>query len=222
MAAKKSISTRSARDNYGIYTDHELMPNGEARFRLLAQEGGYIRTIASEAGKWQIAHKHKQLIETYVVESGWMGFADLVDDQLRIRVITVGGLVSSQPGESHNVYLPAGAVIHTIKSGDGVERDWDRDDSLTSLTNCLTENALVAAAVSFRQDVPVDNNTKLSSMMDHYQNLDRLIWSVPTFLPVAPQFWLDFLRQLPRGVSVTRRLQHYLRQFFYLQRYITF
>jgi hypothetical protein len=94
MAAKKSISTRSARDNYGIYTDHELMPNGEARFRLLAQEGGYIRTIASEAGKWQIAHKHKQLIETYVVESGWMGFADLVDDQLRIRVITVGGLVS--------------------------------------------------------------------------------------------------------------------------------
>jgi hypothetical protein len=101
MAAKKSISTRSARDNYGIYTDHELMPNGRGPLSpYLLKKAATLGRLLRRPANGKLRISTKQLIETYVVESGWMGFADLVDDQLRIRVITVGGLVSSQPGES--------------------------------------------------------------------------------------------------------------------------
>ncbi len=109
-------------ESAGIATNARQMPNGEYRFYFnMPDDSAYVRTEAGDTGAWQNAHFHKGVRETYIVQAGWMAFATLSPDGDPIlRVYRSGGVVSSQPGEQHNVYLPQGAVIHTVKHSDAI------------------------------------------------------------------------------------------------------
>ena len=53
---------------YGIRTNHNIMDNGERRFRLSGADGScYIRTEAPADSGWQNSHYHTRLSEICVV-----------------------------------------------------------------------------------------------------------------------------------------------------------
>lgn len=132
----------------GIHTNARQMPNGEQRFYFnMPDNSAYIRTEAGEEGAWQNSHFHKGVRETYIVQSGWMAFTTLTPDgDYTLRIYNAGGVVSSQPGEHHNVYLPAAAVIHTVKHSDAIGNpdkdgaDWyDADSDFDTWCKALGE-----------------------------------------------------------------------------------
>jgi len=107
------------------------MDNGEHRFRCMDNSPnagwGYvlIKMPANSFG-WQNSHHHKGIIETYVVQKGWIGFAELLNDgNVKMSVYRPGELFTVIPGHDHNVFMSAGAVIHIVKHGDcSVLNDW--------------------------------------------------------------------------------------------------
>jgi hypothetical protein len=141
MNIDKKLLTEDAVRASGIKTQHERMENGELRFRLTADDGsGYIRTVASETGGWQNSHYHEAVLETYISQQGWMALAELVDHEVLWHFLLPGDVYTTRPKISHNVYLPAHAVIHTVKHGTvagGV--DWHADSLLDSLTKPVLE-----------------------------------------------------------------------------------
>ena len=84
-----------------------------------AHQNGYVRTVASETGAWQNSHTHSEFQELYLVERGWMAMAvqGQNDTIPIIHLIHPGQTFISPRGQTHNVYLPGNAVIHTIKFG---------------------------------------------------------------------------------------------------------
>jgi hypothetical protein len=121
------------------------MDNGEYRLRLMRENYGYIMTIAGKEGAWQNSHYHNGVRETYIVQTGWMAMAELEDDgSVIFHVFKEGGIVTTEPGMVHNVYLPAGAVIHTVKHGDvSAENDWHASPELDVKTKLVTEEQLL-------------------------------------------------------------------------------
>ncbi len=173
----KEISAREAKSRHGISTLHHEMDNHELRFRLKHTSGAaYIRTEADAVSGWQDSHYHKVVCETYIVETGWMGFADLVDGRMRMRIFSAGAVVTTNPEVVHNVYLPAGAVIHTVKHGGGEGDDRHNDSdapALDCLTSELTDEAHIRAA-AYRNGSDV-------SYPEGYRHFDGLIWQVPAW-----------------------------------------
>lgn len=138
-----TISPDDAR-SLGITTSHESMENREMRFRLMATDGSaYIRTVAGASGAWQNSHLHRNLRETYIVQSGWMVLVELRDGKEAFLRLLPGEVASTTPGVAHNVYLPGGAVIHTVKHGATVEKDWVSWPELDALTKALSERELL-------------------------------------------------------------------------------
>ena len=65
--------------------------NGEKRFRLLHSEGSsYCLTIASKDGAWQNSHYHKNALEVYVVDQGWVVYASLQGGNLDMKIVKEG------------------------------------------------------------------------------------------------------------------------------------
>jgi hypothetical protein len=134
------ISDDEARSKYGISTKHEKMNNGELRFRLLCEDGSaYIRTVAGDQGAWQNSHHHKSVKETYIVQEGWMAYAEMREGVFIGTVYGKDASVTTQPGIVHNVYLPQGAVIHTVKHGIALDRDWHVSEEFDEMTKSLSE-----------------------------------------------------------------------------------
>lgn len=124
----------------GIATNHEAMSNGEFRFRLTAGDGSsYVRTVASGQGSWQQSHFHHSIRETYIVQSGWAALAEYRDSAVVWHILQVGDVVTTVPYVPHNVYLPADAVLHCVKHGNGGSSDWHPHEELDKLTVHLTE-----------------------------------------------------------------------------------
>ena len=131
----------------GVSTHHEQMDNGEYRFRLMASDGtAYVRTVAGDRGAWQNSHFHETVRETYIVQSGWMAFAQRKGQEVTLQVYRQSQLLTTEPRVSHNVYLPAGAVIHTVKYGVASESDWHADAELDRVTKSITEDQIARAA----------------------------------------------------------------------------
>lgn len=127
-------------DSHGINVNKEVMENGELRIRLTSADGSvYIRTEAGELGAWQNSHYHLALEETYIVQQGWMGVAELVAGQLSLRIEKETKLYTAKPMVPHNVYLPANAIIHTVKHGKVQQGDWYASKELDRLTKHLSE-----------------------------------------------------------------------------------
>jgi len=124
----------------GISFNKEVMENGELRIRLSSQDGSaYIRTESGESGAWQNSHYHLDLEETYIVQKGWVGFAELVEGSLTLKIEKENALYTVKPMVHHNLYLPANAVIHTVKHGRAKEGDWHESKELDVLTKDLSE-----------------------------------------------------------------------------------
>lgn len=138
------ISDEDAHKLYGITTKHEIMANGELRFRQLCEDGSaYIRTVSGESGAWQNSHFHKQVKETYIVQLGWFAYAELIDGVVSGKVYRRDEAVTTQPNIVHNVYLPEGAIIHTVKHGNTSERDWWASEQFDDMTKNITEEAIL-------------------------------------------------------------------------------
>ena len=125
----------------GVSTEHNEMPSGECRFRLKHDDGtAYSRTEASAIGGWQKSHYHRSVRETYIVQSGKMAFAALVDGTLKLRVFEPNEVCTTEPNISHNVYLYGNSVIHSVKHGDASNSaDWHANPSLDEKTAHLDE-----------------------------------------------------------------------------------
>lgn len=121
------------------------MPNGELRFRLMGSDGnGYIRTVATDGG-WQMSHSHSTFTETYIVERKWMILAyEEIDGQAALRTFMAGEVVTVAIGKVHNVYLPGGAVIHTVKHGNaGDAAPWHPEPRFDRVTQSIRESDLL-------------------------------------------------------------------------------
>ena len=128
---------------HGISTNHEIMDNGELRFRLVSSDGScYIRTVAPEKGVWQNSHHHATISETAIVQKGWVAFAEYINEKLVLRKIETGEMFTTKPGVPHNMYLPKNSVIHCVKHGDCSVNDWIASPVLDKLTKSLTEKDL--------------------------------------------------------------------------------
>ena len=137
----------------GFSTSGEVMPNGELRVRCMQDSGsGYIWTEPPKDKKpgWQNAHYHLGSIETYIVERGMMAFVSESKGEIHVCLLEAGGVITSVPGNQHNVYLFAGSAIHTVKHGKAVGNpekggaDWyPATEEFDAWTKTLSEEYLL-------------------------------------------------------------------------------
>jgi mannose-6-phosphate isomerase-like protein (cupin superfamily) len=190
--SSEKIAADEAERIYGVTCPHERMPNGELRFRLTSSDGSaYIKTVSTPNSGWQNSHYHKHVYETYIVQSGWMALASLRDGCLVIERFTQGDLVTTKLDEPHNVYLPADAVIHTVKHGYSEVRDWWPVTELDDRTKHLAEAEIIA-----RCQHPIRSGSldpRFGSYIGVYNNLDTLIWQVPGFFVGGAAIFFGFV-----------------------------
>ena len=132
MASETEISLNDAREKYGIVAKHGIMPtNGEKRFRLIhnGSDTAYIRTETSlgEFG-WQNSHYHKSLMETYIVQTGWIGYSEFRDNQVALSVFRGGAVFTTVPYVVHNIFMPRASIIHTVKHGISIRESIKNSD----------------------------------------------------------------------------------------------
>ena len=141
----------------GIKFPCSQMDNGEYRFRLMGPDNsGYIRTVMPDSGYgWQNSHYHKGVQETWVIQSGWVGVADLLPDgQVKITVYCKNDVWTSHPGHHHNIYMSSGTVLHTVKHGDcSLQNDWFACAELDALSKPLTETDIFRLAGLSSEDI---------------------------------------------------------------------
>ncbi|WP_368659613.1 hypothetical protein AB3Z07_27985 (plasmid) [Metabacillus halosaccharovorans] len=141
----KKISIEEARAA-GVDVNFELMNNGEKRYRLISPDGSsYCRTVGSKQGAWQNSHYHKSVSEFYVVQSGWIVYAqNSLNGELDLRLLSEGESVIVKPLVHHNIFMSSNSVTHTIKYGGGYsEPDWFPSIELDKYTKKLSENDLL-------------------------------------------------------------------------------
>lgn len=146
--AKKISETEAVK--LGVNTNHEIMDNGEKRFRLTFSDGSsYIRTEAPLDGSWQNSHYHTSLQEIYIVQKGWIVFVEYHSSTNRCIFYKVneGQFHISIPKIPHNVYVSPGSKFHTVKFGDLSVNDWIKYESLDTITKVLTEKELLEKCI---------------------------------------------------------------------------
>ena len=87
------IFCNEAKSEHGISVRHsKMLTNNELRFRMNAEDGSaYIRTVTTkESQGWQNAHYHKYLKETYLVEKGWIGYVEKLNDKIVFKKFKSG------------------------------------------------------------------------------------------------------------------------------------
>lgn len=143
------ISAEEA-ERLGVEAIHQVMDNGEKRFRLVNQDGScYIRTEGSATGAWQNSHYHQKLTELYVVESGWIVYAELAESgQPILKQLKAGETVCVMPLKPHNVYMSPNTVTHVIKYGGGPSEqpDWFPSPELDRFIEPITEKEFIQKA----------------------------------------------------------------------------
>lgn len=119
---------------YGITTNHNIMDNGERRFRLAGADGSvYIRTEATGESGWQNSHCHTRLSELCIVQEGWVYYAELIDGQVVTHRYNAGEHFVIRPMIPHNSYMGPNAILHTVKFGDCSNADWIPSPELDEL-----------------------------------------------------------------------------------------
>ena len=192
----RQISPEDAEKNYGIKTNHTEMDNGQLRFRLEKDDGTkYVLTIAGNNRAWQNSHFHKYANETYIVQRGWIGYAEFVEDKLKMTVYWEGDIFTTRPHSIHNVYLPCGAVIHTVKHGNASVGDWQAFEKFDEMTKHLTEKEIFQLATKAPASC---KHTPLGSYSEEYRHFDNLIWHAPAWCTAI------FVGALIGGIRITK------------------
>jgi len=133
--------------------DHnENEKTGEQRYSVEMSDGSkWILTVAGKNGGWQNAHFHKGLWETYVIQSGFIAFAEDTGQNMSVDYHCIGDVVSSVVNKAHNVWMSPGAVIHTVKAGEPVGNpdkkgnDWWPAPALDAWSKSLADEAAIDA-----------------------------------------------------------------------------
>lgn len=121
-------------NRYGIRTNHNIMDNGERRFRLSGADGScYIRTEAAEDSGWQNSHLHTRLSEICIVQEGWVVYAELIDGKVVANKYTAGETYLIRPMIPHNSWMAPHSILHTVKFGDCSDPDWIASPELDAL-----------------------------------------------------------------------------------------
>ncbi|MFM5949749.1 MAG: hypothetical protein ACKOPM_11050 [Novosphingobium sp.] len=177
----------------GAREDHEIMPSGEGRLRLTFKDGNnFIRTVATDTGCWQQAHVHDRFSETTIVERGWVALAERRDGILRLQTFGEGQIFTSVPGIAHNLYVSANTVLHTVKHGNDGAGKWTADQQLSSETSALSEGDILRLALpGGRETITIDN--RFGGYISLYNNLDSLLWGVPSIFALGITVLLGFL-----------------------------
>lgn len=128
--------------DYGVHTNFRTMPNGEVRLGLVADDGSaYTRTI-SAADAWQNSHYHLSYTEIYVVQTGCVVLATLVDEALALTIYEAGQHFIVPAGMAHNIFQTKDAVTHNVKFGGDDLTDWHAVATLDDLVQALTKKEL--------------------------------------------------------------------------------
>ena len=145
---REQISPNDAEKIHNIFVNHSQMPNGELRFRLTKKSDNtaYIRTEAPPNGGWQNAHSHSQILETYIVQKGWIGYAEKSEKGTLYRLYYENEIFTTKVHTIHNIYLPKDSVIHTVKHGDAKNEVRKENKEFTSLTHNISEQAFLKLA----------------------------------------------------------------------------
>ncbi len=225
--AEAPIPSEEAAENHRIEANHSLMPNGEKRFRLnKSTEGsGYIRTESSAKGGWQNAHYHESVLETYVVQSGWIVACEERGGAHRYVRYEPGQVFTTQPDVVHNIYMSAGSVIHTVKHGQlPAGKTSDRIDNAERARRMTEENkaldeatlALVAqCALSTVPSPPPAESSKPTLVPegaarlynDVYRHYDNLIWKTPAWSVAALSIAFVYGSNVGKGSAVVKFLR---------------
>lgn len=141
----KQISIEDAQLS-GIRVNFELLNNGQKKYKLDGPEGSsYCRTVGAKKGSWQNSHYHQTLFELYVVQSGWIAYAEMDESgECNLRILEQGDHVIVKPFVHHNIFMASNAVTHTIKYGNvssGI--DWFASEKLDGYTKKLSEEDLL-------------------------------------------------------------------------------
>ncbi len=184
------ISSEEAERLYGIHCCHSKMPtNGEFRFRHLSNSDGtaYIRTQTADDGGWQNSHYHKGVKETYIIQQGWICYAEIRDGRQRYVKYEAGQLVTTEPFIAHNIYMPPHVIIHTVKHGDSVSNPnknkndwWDDSTDTKELQGATMKTKRTEAEI-----LNLVRSTKLADLAtaqpynEAYRHFDNLIWAIP-------------------------------------------
>ena len=180
---------------HGVCVRHSVMPtNGEQRFRLNSRHDGtaYIRTVtAATASGWQNPHFHDTLRETYIVERGWIGYAELRDGAVVFRRCVPGDVFTTSPRIVHNIYMSANSVIHTVKHAAGALAPDAPTDWLSGTPECeqlrratqgdFPADAPRLATAEQAPATPTSAATPLPRYGDDYRHFDTLVWQVPAW-----------------------------------------
>lgn len=196
MRTETKIPIEIAEKDYGITCLHEKMKNKELRFRLNSEDGSaYIRTVGGNEGSWQNSHFHQYIKETYIVQKGWIAFACLVNEKLEITVYRSGDIFTTEPFVVHNIYLPSGAVIHTVKHGLAKGKDWFGNEELNKMTKSLNETD-IARIVLKRKSENQEIDSRFSSYINVYNNLDNLLWRIPSIFIGGAAILIGFIANI--------------------------
>lgn len=125
----RSLSSKEVEDA-GVVAEHTQMENGEYRYRLLSKVDGsaYVRTEVTGNGSWQKSHFHKNVKETYIIERGKVIFFEKKDNIIKNKTLLSGDIITTEPYISHNLYVFAGAIFHTVKhNSKSLDADWFPD-----------------------------------------------------------------------------------------------
>jgi hypothetical protein len=190
------IADNELASKYQISTRHGRMPtNGELRFRLICSRDGsaYIRTETTSGSQgWQKPHFHRKVCETYIVERGWIGYAEVRDGAFDRRRYEAGQVFTTEPGIWHNIYMPPEAVIHTVKHGGNADLPGEKTDWWAVPEEHGRSFAWHGPKFSSHPEVPMRSARKLqvdeASGQDPekvynaaYRHFDSLIWQVPAW-----------------------------------------
>ncbi len=190
-----NITDDAAKAEYGVTCHHEVMGNGELRFRLKSEDGSaYVRTESGIDGAWQNSHFHKSVKETYIVQKGWMAFATYVNGELSLVIAQPGDELTTEPFVIHNTYLPAGAVIHTVKHGPTQENDWFGDTNFDKATKHLSEEEIMRLTSKSFGENELDG--RFSSYTSIYNNLDNLLWKIPSLFIGGAAILIGFVANI--------------------------
>jgi hypothetical protein len=170
---REEISAEKAFEDHKINTFHTKEKDYELRFRLIkgGEETSYIRT-ESLKDHWQEAHLHRQLQETYIVQRGWIGYAEKHGMGRSLKKYGAGEIFTVPSNMVHNIFMPKDSVIHTVKHGEGKEEVRSTDMRFTKKTQNITKEEFLILIKK--------NSLSISqeSFNEGYRHFDNLIWQV--------------------------------------------
>jgi ribosomal protein S18 acetylase RimI-like enzyme len=177
------IITSEEASSLGIETMHHIMENGERRFRLVSSDGSsYIRTEGAADSGWQNSHYHKFVTELYVIQSGWIVYAELSDEcKPVLRYYGPGDSFCVKPLTHHNIYMSPFAITHVVKyANQETERtDWFPSEELDKLTRHLTTEDFSKLGIKNTHEKSMDDIKEITNDQLKAEITEKILRALP-------------------------------------------